>query len=317
MCSAQEYPLLVNSFSEWSKIAKTTGIFKGEVMNKTYDTVGEKSYATNYTKDMPNRPLSGSYDRNIEYCFNKLLASKTGSVIKAIVYTKNAVLAGGIFSYFAANHTDVPLTTKSDLDFYILANNASEFNTKLLRIYSIIVDEFEGRHVTIKLRRNAIDFSVGDDFPTFQVITSYYSEITQLLNDFDINVSQICFDGENILYTTNAYIGITTKALKIVNRHPATDLRIRKYMERGFYWREPMPKLDYKSTTTVNVTNLSREIDGETFRKTLKNGGALSFIASGDNFVIYVVVDVNFNFGHIKVPAHHTCDANSLDVFTD
>lgn len=321
---------IFKSSQSWLEFYVKSRLFDKEpIRSTTYDADADPALIK--ASGLENTRLKGKYVKTIEENYSGFVNfTKAGKILDSILKSESVIVAGGLFTALLsatpnadtigdaiAENFSYTYANMSDIDLYVICSHLQQFVTTVKHIYKIISEGYGEKNVEMILKKNAISFvTKGADKAIFQVINSCYFTAADAVSSFDINVCQIYATSTGIMYSRQAYHGLVTRSLKIVNEHLGTEFRIRKYMKRGFYWPTPVPE-PVSSKSIVNVTNLERHYNSfETggFIATLETRIMSAYIMSmGSNYTVYAPPDVAFVFEGVRNPMSISIPSPMLD----
>jgi virulence-associated protein VapD len=212
----------------------------------------------------------------------------------------NVVIAGGIFSYFTHSIVEMP-----DIDLFAITDSLDKFYELIVHMHEVLSTKF---NVKIYLKKNAIEYVINslrnhETQYTLQLISTCFSDISTLLSSFDINITQICFNpqDETMLYTLEAFKGIATNKLVLINRHNSSNYRLKKFMKRGFEYNLHINKVE--PIVNKHITNVAYQRGFVTIDRIKKmiESGSLYFNAELPNMTLVINVCIMFQFAQNKV----------------
>lgn len=211
------------------------------------------------------------------------------------------VIAGGIFSCFVKN---IPIT---DIDVFSNADSIESFKTVVSIMHDILTRYFD---VSIVLRKNAINFNITTQTnkpKTYivQLITTSYSSVELLLDNFDINIVKVIYFPicEEIYYTKSAFYGYYNLSISVENMCRSTKYRIYKFVERGFcceyynHWLpdKVLPYLIHTNKYTISIAMQFMPIEYKELYDILCSG-QLYFKITVKNIDVYINCDLSFKY---------------------
>lgn len=160
---------------------------------------------------------------------------------------------------------DLPMTTDIDL-FFKNSNQLSDYKLKLK-------SDYEGKKfvfVKEELRKNATNVTVKYNERTFviQLIhRKYYDGPCKLLDEFDLNICQLAYDGKYLFVAEGTIESIENRSIMIneVVNAPHTMARCMKYAKYGFNISNSeiekfFSKITKNTETIVKVQDYAEEL---------------------------------------------------------
>jgi hypothetical protein len=165
----------------------------------------------------------GFYDRYLENINDRS---------KDIYETKNA----------RAYHSKKLINYISDFDLYVYGLNEEDTKTKIQTIIKYLIRNQQHSNIyEIYQTSNAvtIQFEPGNEYHTYsvQIIAKRPNDIQSILSQYDLNVSQVAFDGKHLHFSPRAKMELSNKTilLDLQNLYNnRTSGRITKYIKKGF-----------------------------------------------------------------------------------
>lgn len=129
---------------------------------------------------------------------------------------------------------DLPMTTDIDI-FFKDQKQLSEYKIKLKSDYDgkkfTVVKDSVGTHASnVTIRYNQRDFLIQ------LVHKNYYDNACKVLDDFDLNICQLAYDGKHLYVAEGTIESIDQRSIgiNVVSNAPHTMARCMKYAKYGF-----------------------------------------------------------------------------------
>jgi hypothetical protein len=145
-------------------------------------------------------------------------------------------------------YEEVYLSDHSDLDFFLISDEASLADTSLKALNHIIdaiekscvgvevIEHFDvyRRRGTITIKHSSRGFRAND--LSIQLIVRPHPSIAACINDFDLGSSMVAYDGEEVYITRLGALSLKTMTniVDVSRRSRTYEDRMRKYWMRGF-----------------------------------------------------------------------------------
>jgi hypothetical protein len=164
------------------------------------------------------------------------------------------VLAGG-FASRTLRYQSFTRWPKGDLDLFLVGHKGPESVEKTIRTVAdrLVARAIDGA-VVIHRSVGCITFTFDDKErgrQEVQIVLRYYRDIREVLQGFDLGSCSVGFDGSEVWLTEAGKFAMEhgLNVLNLRERRPSYELRISKYMSRG--WGLILPRLDVNSLGAV------------------------------------------------------------------
>lgn len=142
----------------------------------------------------------------------------------------NVVLAGGCLSLLLSKNHIIEDYPTSDVDLFVYGNE-DERKNKMQEL----VAYFHNTGIALTYQRGVIvSVFVRGSKRNFQIINSGWKKADEIIEDFDLSISQIYFDGKQVKCTGTALISLLHQSCLVLKHERVHLSRFIKTLDRGY-----------------------------------------------------------------------------------